>query len=153
MGYDNNEKKFVPVYEKKIRAGKKRTYFFDIKETRNSGFSLVITESRKRFDDRGFDRTSIYVYQEDINKFAKGLVEAVDFIKTELLPNYDFDQYNNDYDELPENYESNEQENRIIIEDKVEKKSVLETAPTKNVNQSNIPNTPLSFNDEFVDKW
>ncbi len=108
MGYDNNEKKYVPVYEKKIRAGKKRTYFFDIKETRNSGYSLVITESRKRFDDRGFDRTSIYVYQEDINKFSKGLNEAVDYIKTELMPDYDFDQYNNDYEEngevsLPQN--------------------------------------------------
>jgi hypothetical protein len=108
VGYDNNEKKYVPVYEKKIRAGKKRTYFFDIKETRNSGYSLVITESRKRFDDRGFDRTSIYVYQEDINKFSKGLNEAVDYIKTELMPDYDFDQYNNDYEEngevsLPQN--------------------------------------------------
>ena len=104
MGYDNNEKKFTPIYEKKVRAGKKRTYFFDIKETRNNSYSLIITESRKRFDDRGYDRTSIYIYQEDINKFAKGVAEAIDYIKTELLPDYNFEQYDNEYEENGEGY-------------------------------------------------
>jgi len=99
VGYEYNDKKMVTAYSQKVRAGKKRTYFFDIRETRNNTFSLIITESRKRFDDRGFDRSSIYVYQEDINKFVKGLEEAVVYIKTELLPNYDFDEYSNDYEE------------------------------------------------------
>ena len=148
MGYDNNEKKFVPVYERKVRAGKKRTYFFDIKESRNSGFSLVITESRKRFDDRGYDRTSIYVYQEDINKFTKGLVEAVDFIKTELLPDYNFDQYDNEYEEgyggnaAPEIAKPAEEELIAPIE-VVAPKTVINTEPI----------LPSSLNDEVVDKW
>ena len=148
MGYDNNEKKFVPVYERKVRAGKKRTYFFDIKEARNSGFSLVITESRKRFDDRGYDRTSIYVYQEDINKFTKGLVEAVDFIKTELLPDYNFDQYDNEYEEGYGGNAATEaakpaEEELIAPIEVVAPKTVINTEPI----------LPSSLNDEVVDKW
>ncbi|MFP5042456.1 DUF3276 family protein [Parasediminibacterium sp. JCM 36343] len=97
MGYEGNENKITNVYSNRIKAGVKRTYFFDVKETRNNGCCLVVTESRKRFDDRGYDRNSIYIYKEDINKFAKGLTEAVDYIKTELLPNYDFSSYDNAY--------------------------------------------------------
>ena len=144
MGYDNNEKKFVPVYEKKVRAGKKRTYFFDIKETRNNSYSLIITESRKRFDDRGYDRSSIYVYQEDINKFAKGVAEAIDFIKTELLPDYNFDQYDNDYEENGEGY---------IPQAPVET-AIAASVPLEEIVEDEKPSTiTSSLNTEEVDKW
>ena len=144
MGYDNNEKKFVPVYEKKVRAGKKRTYFFDIKETRNNSYSLIITESRKRFDDRGYDRSSIYIYQEDINKFAKGVAEAIDFIKTELLPDYNFDQYDNDYEENGEGY---------IPQAQVET-AITASAPSEEIVEDEKPSTiTSSLNTEEVDKW
>ena len=128
MGYENNDKKFAPVYENKVKAGKKRTYFFDIKETRNSGYSLVITESRKRFDDRGYDRSSIYVYQEDINKFVKGLAEAVDYIKTELLPDYNFDEYDNNY--------ADEGGERYVSEPEASVESVTEVAETVSVEKA-----------------
>ena len=144
MGYDNNEKKFVPVYEKKVRAGKKRTYFFDIKETRNNSYSLIITESRKRFDDRGYDRSSIYIYQEDINKFAKGVAEAIDFIKTELLPDYNFDQYDNDYEENGEGY---------IPQAPVET-AIAASVPSEEIVEDEKPSTiTSSLNTEEVDKW
>jgi len=143
VGYENNDKKYIPVYENKVRAGKKRTYFFDIKETRNSGYSLVITESRKRFDDRGFDRTSIYVYQEDINKFTKGLVEAVDYIKTELMPDYDFDRYNNDYEDNGEGYVAENTETEPV--------KVVATAAT--TEEEITPSASSSLNTEEVDKW
>ena len=148
MGYENNDKRIAPAYSQKVRAGKKRTYFFDIKETRNNTYSLIITESRKRFDDRGFDRTSIYVYQEDINKFVKGLEEAVVYIKTELLPNYDFDEYSNDYEEHENSQQVHSQgtvlneiknitEEPIVTEPSIEEKTGIEP-PTKH---------------EEVDKW
>ena len=144
MGYDNNEKKFVPVYEKKVRAGKKRTYFFDIKETRNNSYSLIITESRKRFDDRGYDRSSIYIYQEDINKFAKGVAEAIDFIKTELLPDYNFDQYDNDYEENGEGY---------IPQAPVET-AIAASVTSEEIVEDEKPSTiTSSLNTEEVDKW
>ena len=84
------------VYSKRIRAGKRRTYFFDVRETRGNDFYLTITESRKRFDTDGYDRHKIFLYKEDFNKFIKGLGEAVDYVKTELMPDFDFDAFNHD---------------------------------------------------------
>lgn len=96
MAYENNEKKMDSVYSKRIRAGKRRTYFFDVRETRGNDYYLTITESRKRFDSDGYDRHKIFLYKEDFNKFIKGLVEAVDYVKTELMPDFDFDAFNHD---------------------------------------------------------
>ena len=96
MAYENNDKKNESVYSKRIRAGKRRTYFFDVRETRGSDYFLTITESRKRFDSEGYDRHKICVYKEDFNKFVKGLNEAVDYVKTELMPDFDFDAFNHD---------------------------------------------------------
>ena len=96
MAYENNEKKMDSVYSKRIRAGKRRTYFFDVRETRGNDFYLTITESRKRFDSDGYDRHKIFLYKEDFNKFIKGLGEAIDYVKTELMPDFDFDAFNHD---------------------------------------------------------
>ena len=99
MAYDNNEKKMDSVYSKRIRAGKRRTYFFDVRTTRGNDYYLTITESRKRFNDDGYDRHKIFLYKEDFNKFLKALNEAVDHVKTELMPDFDFDAFNHEYDE------------------------------------------------------
>lgn len=99
MAYDNNEKRMDSVYSKRIRAGKRRTYFFDVRTTRGNDYYLTITESRKRFNDDGYDRHKIFLYKEDFNKFLKALNEAVDHVKTELMPDFDFDAFNHDYDE------------------------------------------------------
>lgn len=84
------------VYSKRIRAGKRRTYFFDVRATRSNDYYLTITESRKRFNENGYDRHKIFLYKEDFNKFIKALTEAVDYVKTELMPDFDFDAYNHD---------------------------------------------------------
>jgi len=87
------------VYSKRIRAGKRRTYFFDVRTTRGNDYYLTITESRQRFNDDGYDRHKIFLYKEDFNKFLKALNEAVDHVKTELMPDFDFDAFNHEYDE------------------------------------------------------
>ena len=87
------------VYSKRIRAGKRRTYFFDVRATKGNDYFLTITESRKRFDDNGYDRHKIFLYKEDFNKFVKAMQEAVDFVKTELMPDFDFDAFNHEYPE------------------------------------------------------
>lgn len=96
MAYDNNDKKMESIYSKRIRAGKRRTYFFDVRATRGNDYFLTITESRKRFNDNGYDRHKIFLYKEDFNKFIKALTEAVDHVKTQLMPDFDFDAYNHD---------------------------------------------------------
>jgi hypothetical protein len=96
VAYDNNDKRMESVYSKRIRAGKRRTYFFDVRATRSNDYYLTITESRKKFNEDGYDRHKIFLYKEDFNKFLKALTEAVDYVKTELMPDFDFDAYNHD---------------------------------------------------------
>src|SRR5258708_34792704 len=94
------------VYSKRIRAGKRRTYFFDVRATRGNDYYITITESRKKFNENGYDRHKIFLYKEDFNKFLKALTEAIDYVKTELMPNFDFDAYN--HDQVQEHQESHE---------------------------------------------
>ena len=155
MAYDNNEKKMESIYSKRIRAGKRRTYFFDVKATRGNDYYLTITESRKRFNDNGYDRHKIFLYKEDFHKFIKALGEAIDFVKTELMPDFDFDAYN--HDEVP-----SEQENGHMVstsetelETEVETQSETESE-TKSEREVEIKapaenHTPSS--QEEVDKW
>ena len=141
MAYENNDKKPDSVYSKRIKAGKRRTYFFDVRETKGSDYYLTITESRKRFDSDGYDRHKIFLYKEDFNKFIKGLNEAVDFVKTELMPDFDFDAFNHD---TP--YEG----------DGVSNSTTTEASTTTDEQQvpssSEEPPAPNS-NTEEVDKW
>lgn len=114
------------VYSKRIRAGKRRTYFFDVRETRGNDYYLTITESRKRFDSDGYDRHKIFLYKEDFNKFIKGLGEAVDYVKTELMPDFDFDAFNHDTA-----YEGEEGSNSKLENDNNESKSSQTLDPIK----------------------
>lgn len=71
------------IYSKAVRAGR-RTYFFDVKATRNDDYFLTITESRKKTDKDGnatYEKHKIYLYKEDFEKFAEGLGEVVGFVK------------------------------------------------------------------------
>lgn len=82
------EKNGEDVYSKPVRAGK-RTYFFDVKATKgNHDFYLTITESKRRQERDGsfvFDKHKIFLYKEDFDKFAEGLAETVNYIRTNLL--------------------------------------------------------------------
>jgi len=88
------------VFSKRIRAGKRRTYFFDVRTTKGNDYYLTVTESKKRFHDDGYERHKIFVYKEDFNKFISTLEEVVNHIKTNLMPEYDFDTYNRDPEDI-----------------------------------------------------
>ncbi len=96
------------VYSKKLRAGKRRTYFFDVKSTKANDYFLTITESKKRQDD-SYERFKIFLYKEDFNKFLESLTETIDHVKTELMPQYDFDEFAKRQAE----YERNRENNRL----------------------------------------
>lgn len=73
------------IYSNVVRAGK-RTYFFDVKSTKNEDYYLTITESKKRFNKNGkyfFEKHKIFLYKEDFEKFADALTDCVDYIKKE----------------------------------------------------------------------
>jgi hypothetical protein len=82
------------IYSAKVKAGK-RTYFFDVKSTRSNDYYLTITESKKRFKDDGFsyEKHKIFLYKEDFNKFVEALNNTVNHVKTELMPEVDFSQF------------------------------------------------------------
>lgn len=82
------------VYSVKVKAGKRRTYFFDVKTTKNNDYFLTISESKKLPNDE-YERHKIFVYKEDFVKFINTLQETIDYVKTELLPDYDFENPNN----------------------------------------------------------
>jgi Protein of unknown function (DUF3276) len=141
VAYENNDKKMESVYSKRIRAGKRRTYFFDVRATRGNDYFLTITESRKRFNEEGYDRHKIFLYKEDFNKFIKALGEAVDYVKTELMPDFDFDAFNHEY---AENQEPQEVTEEVIV---------VDTATASIVEMEiEVPSSPNGSTEE-VDKW
>lgn len=144
MAYENNDKKVESIYSKRIRAGKRRTYFFDVRATRGNDYYLTITESRKRFDDNGYDRHKVFLYKEDFNKFIKALGEAVDYVKTELMPDFDFDAFN--HDENPDDAGHHGEHAAEPVSHTVEEK-VADSAPLEN-----DPIAPSGSTEE-VDKW
>ncbi len=77
------------VFSRAVKAGK-RTYFFDVKSTRDKELYITITESKKRFDNAlgkfVYDKHKIFLYQEDFEKFMHGLQDAYSFIETGKEP-------------------------------------------------------------------
>ena len=73
------------IYSKVLRAGR-RTYFFDVRETKASDYYLTITESKKFSNDDGtffYKKHKIYLYKEDFSNFKEMLSEVMDFIINE----------------------------------------------------------------------
>lgn len=89
---ERNSRHFESVYSKKVRAGKRRTYFFDVRRTKGEDYYLTLTESSRRMDG-GYERHKIFLYKEDLNRFVATLEETVNYIKTELMPQYDYDEF------------------------------------------------------------
>jgi len=71
------------IYSNVIRAGK-RTYFFDVKSTRNNEYYLTITESKKKYTDKGqfhYEKHKVFLYQEDFDKFSESLEDVIRYIR------------------------------------------------------------------------
>mgnify|MGYP003446377290 FL=1 len=155
--YENNDKKMESIYSKRIRAGKRRTYFFDVRATRGNDYYLTITESRKRFDDNGYDRHKIFLYKEDFNKFIKALGESIDYVKTDLMPDFDFDAFNHDEnpDENDYHNESSTSEENTSSEANVGELEADKSVEV-NVEEPTIPEVsevPMPKDSEEADKW
>ncbi len=86
---EGTDKRREEIYSVSVRAGK-RTYFFDVKETRQGDYYLTLTESKKVFDKDGnsrFEKHKIFLYKEDFEKFMEGYLDVVEFVKKEK-PDY-----------------------------------------------------------------
>ncbi|MBC9797386.1 PUR family DNA/RNA-binding protein [Sinomicrobium weinanense] len=70
------------IFSKVLRAGR-RTYFFDVRETKAGDYYLTITESKKFTHDDGsfhYKKHKIYLYKEDFDAFKDILVEMTDYV-------------------------------------------------------------------------
>ena len=74
------------VYSQAIKAGK-RIYYLDVKMNRKEELFLAITESKKVIMGEGeeaqinFEKHKIFLYKEDLEKFQKGLDQAINYIR------------------------------------------------------------------------
>lgn len=93
MENDKNPNNQDSAYSKKVKAGRRRTYFFDVRKTKGDDYYLTLTESTKRFNGDGYERHKIFLYKEDFNRFIATLEDVINYVKTELMPHYDYDEF------------------------------------------------------------
>jgi len=104
---ERKEIKVEEIFSKALRAGR-RTYFFDVRETKASDYYLTITESKKFTNEDGtffYKKHKIYLYKEDFSDFKKNLTEIMDYIITNRGEEVISEKHQ-------KNYQSNE--NKII---------------------------------------
>ncbi|MCX6306945.1 MAG: DUF3276 family protein [Bacteroidetes bacterium] len=86
---DNKDRDREEIFSRAIRAGK-RTYFFDVKATVGEEYYITITESKRRFNNEQgkffYEKHKLFLYKEDFDKFANGLSDVVEFIRTGKAP-------------------------------------------------------------------
>lgn len=100
------------VFSQKVRAGKRRTYFFDVRKTRGNDYFITITESTRREDGYGYKRHKIFLYKEDFNRFVNSLTEVVNHVKTDLMPDFDYEEFDRRQAEWEAQNRDNEDEDR-----------------------------------------
>lgn len=130
-------------FSRKLRAGKKRTYFFDVRSTKQGDYFVTITESKRRFDRPGYDSHKIFLYKEDFTKFGEALNETITHIKTELNPEFDYDAYDREsyqaqLDEAGDDRndgQRKEESKRNVRPNKdyTESNPILDSAPNKSI--------------------
>lgn len=65
------------IFSEKVMTGR-RTYFFDVKETKDGAKYLVIGELTQVGSE--MERHRVMVFEESLDSFVEGLNKAVDFI-------------------------------------------------------------------------
>jgi len=97
-----NEKGFIEqeeIFSQVLRAGR-RTYFFDVRETKAGDYYLTITESKKFTHDDGsfhYKKHKIYLYKEDFTEFTENLNKATEFIVNEKGDEVISERHQKDY--------------------------------------------------------
>lgn len=87
------------IFSQTMRAGR-RTYFFDVRETKAGDYYLTITESKKFSNEDGsfhFKKHKIYLYKEDFEEFNANLNRATEFIVKEKGDEVISERHQKDY--------------------------------------------------------
>ena len=135
----SGDKAHERVYTNKVRAGRRRTYFFDVRQTKGSDYYITLTESTKRFDGEGFTRHKIFLYKEDFNRFVDGLQDAINHIKNDLMPDYDYEEF----DRRQEEWEKSKENEALTATEEVSS-TPESTEPSEDVPSEPGSETPSS---------
>jgi hypothetical protein len=87
------------IFSQVLRAGR-RTYFFDVRETKAGDYYLTVTESKKFTHDDGsfhYKKHKIYLYKEDFEEFNEILKKSTDFIVNEKGEEVISERHQKDY--------------------------------------------------------
>lgn len=135
-------------FSRKLRAGKRRTYFFDVRSTKQGDYFVTITESKRRFDRPGYDSHKIFLYKEDFKKFSECLDETITHIKTELNPEFDYDAYDREvYQQRALEEQEEEEDNEVIKEKKTSPKQ--KSKPKQNSSVNSMRDQEISVEDKL----
>lgn len=93
---ENNTLPNGVLHTKVVKAGK-RTYFVDIRQTQQEDYYVSLTEStKKRNGDKNYYvRNKVLIYKEDFNKVLEALQDTISKVKEDLMPEYDFEKFDN----------------------------------------------------------
>jgi len=114
-----NEVEHEEIFSKVLRAGR-RTYFFDVRETKAGDYYLTLTESKKFVNDDGsffYKKHKVYLYKEDFNEFKTLLEETTNFIIEEKGQEVISEIHQKDFDSTKK---SDSVPSRLFKEDEVE---------------------------------
>ena len=107
---NQNDYNAEEIFSKALRAGR-RTYFFDVRETKAGDYYLTITESKKFTNEDGtfyYKKHKIYLYKEDFAEFNSSLKETCDFIIENKGEEVISERHDKDYDMKKEKKEESE---------------------------------------------
>ena len=120
---NKNEYNVEEIFSKVLRAGR-RTYFFDVRETKAGDYYLTITESKKFTNEDGtfyYKKHKIYLYKEDFDDFNSSMNETFDFIIEKKGKEVISDKHDKDFES--KKTEANSDEDAADVSKKDEKKS------------------------------
>jgi len=107
---NQNDYNAEEIFSKALRAGR-RTYFFDVRETKAGDYYLTITESKKFTNEDGtfyYKKHKIYLYKEDFAEFNSSLKETCDFIIENKGEEVISEKHDKDFDKKKEKKEESE---------------------------------------------
>ena len=128
---NQNDYNAEEIFSKALRAGR-RTYFFDVRETKAGDYYLTITESKKFTNEDGtfyYKKHKIYLYKEDFAEFNSSLKETCDYIIENKGTEVISEKHDKDFESKKvkkENSEDQNQQEENVEEEKVEEEKVEE---------------------------
>ena len=117
---NQNEFSAEEIFSKALRAGR-RTYFFDVRETKAGDYYLTITESKIFTNEDGtfyYKKHKIYLYKEDFDEFKNSLNETCNFIIDEKGSEVISEKHDKDFDSKKEKDEEESSDSENTNEEK-----------------------------------